>query len=185
MWRSADRSTALLITGAPGTGKTTLIRRVAAALAGRRLGGFVTDEIREGTTRLGFRLETFDGRSGLLAHVRLRSPHRVGRYGVDVATFEQLVESTLRVDEAIDVYLVDEIGKMECCSERFVRAMTALLDARRPTVATIALRGGGFIAQAKARTDVTVWHLTRANRDELFGEVLAWLAARGVEVRSG
>ncbi len=38
--------TALLVTGAPGAGKTTLIPSVLAA-ACRRAGGFVTEEIRE------------------------------------------------------------------------------------------------------------------------------------------
>ncbi|MFZ1060598.1 MAG: nucleoside-triphosphatase, partial [Candidatus Rokuibacteriota bacterium] len=45
----------LLITGNPGSGKTTVIRRVAAALSGRRLGGFYTEEIRVGGERRGFR----------------------------------------------------------------------------------------------------------------------------------
>ena len=34
----------LLLTGVPGIGKTTVIRRVAGRLKGRRLGGFYTEE---------------------------------------------------------------------------------------------------------------------------------------------
>jgi nucleoside-triphosphatase THEP1 len=37
---------ALLITGPPGVGKTTAIRAVASVLAGARLGGFFTQEMR-------------------------------------------------------------------------------------------------------------------------------------------
>jgi nucleoside-triphosphatase THEP1 len=37
---------ALLLTGAPGAGKTTVIQKVATALSERRLRGFVTGEIR-------------------------------------------------------------------------------------------------------------------------------------------
>lgn len=185
MFRCASDPQALLITGAPGTGKTTLIRRVAARLAGRRLGGFVTDEIREGQRRLGFRLECFDGSSALFAHVDLPSPYRVGRYGVDLATFDRLVAPALRPDRDVEVYLIDEIGKMECGSEAFIRAVTTLLETRRLLVATIAQRGGGFIAEVKARADVELWRLTHANRDALLSNVLAWLDARGVHLLGG
>jgi hypothetical protein len=79
------------------------------------------------------------------------------------------------VDLGIDVYLVDEIGKMECLSPGFVAAMRALLDSGRPVVATIGERGGGFIAEAKQRPDVTLWRLTRDNRDAVPARILTWL----------
>ena len=86
---------ALLLTGPPGVGKTTVVRRVAAGLAGRRIRGFTTEEIRIGGQRVGFRLETFDGRSVTLAHVDMCSRHQVGKYRVDVATLDDLVGSAL------------------------------------------------------------------------------------------
>lgn len=167
---------ALLLTGPPGTGKTTVVRRVAAALAGRRLGGFTTGEDREGGQRVGFRLTTLDGQDLVLAHVALRSPHRLGRYGVDLRALESVLDTALGLDPAADVYLVDEIGKMECLSERFVAAMTALLDSGRPVVATVAARGSGLIESVKGRSDVELWAVTPRNRDELPQRILAWLA---------
>jgi len=116
---------ALLLTGRPGIGKTTVIRRVAEALRAERIAGFFTEELRSRGERVGFRIVTLDGRRQPMAGVDLRSPHRVGRYGVDVAAIDALAEATL-APEAAEVFLVDEIGKMECASRTFVDAMRRL-----------------------------------------------------------
>ncbi|GMQ90266.1 MAG: hypothetical protein BMS9Abin10_0623 [Gammaproteobacteria bacterium] len=129
----------LLLTGPPGIGKTAAIRRVAEGLAGRRLGGFYTDEIRVQGQRQGFRLLTFDGRETVIAHIRHPKTYRVGKYGVDVSAIDAIVEGALGLDEQIDLYLIDEIGKMECLSRRFVSAMGKVLQVDKPVVATIAL----------------------------------------------
>lgn len=55
----------LLITGAPGIGKTTLIRKVAEILSNLAIAGFYTEEIRDEGERQGFRLVTFKGEKGL------------------------------------------------------------------------------------------------------------------------
>jgi nucleoside-triphosphatase len=44
----------LLLTGLPGRGKTTIIRRLAGRLDGLRLASFQTQEIREQGQRVGF-----------------------------------------------------------------------------------------------------------------------------------
>jgi nucleoside-triphosphatase len=169
---------ALLLTGAPGVGKTTVVRAVLAALAGWRLAGFYTDEIRVEGERRGFRGVTLDGWEVDIARAGARSPHRVGGYGVDVAAIDALAARALAPDPAVDLYLVDEIGKMECRSPRFVVAVRALLDSGHPVLATVARRGGGFIAGVKERVDVEVCEVTRANRDAMPATVLEWLGAR-------
>jgi nucleoside-triphosphatase len=170
---------ALLLTGAPGAGKTTAIRRLAERLAGARLRGFTTKEIRVSGERVGFRLETFDGRSATLSHVDLCSADRIGKYGVDLQALDAIVDSALvPVPTADAIHLVDEIGRMECLSPRFVAAMTALLDSGSPLVATVAARGGGFIERVKRRRDVEVWPVTRATRDDLPERAHEWLRAR-------
>ena len=76
-----------------------------------------------------------------------------------------------------DVYLVDEIGKMECLSERFVTSVRRLLDSRLTVVASIALRGSGFIAEVKRREDCELWTLSRANRDAMPARMLEFVRA--------
>jgi nucleoside-triphosphatase THEP1 len=49
----------VLLTGRPGCGKTTLIKRIVKQVA-RPAGGFYTEEIRERGRRVGFRMITLD-----------------------------------------------------------------------------------------------------------------------------
>lgn len=175
------RPHAMLLTGQPGVGKTTLVRHLAASLSKRTVRGFTTEEIRVGRERVGFRLENFEGDSVVFAHVEIRSSHRVGKYGVDVAALDRIVESSLTGDRA-ELYLIDEIGRMECLSTRFVAAVTELLDSESTIVATVGARGGGLIEGVKKRRDVELRTVTRGNRDSLTSEVLGWLRSRFEEI---
>src|SRR5687768_10866935 len=123
----ANKPDVLLITGTPGIGKTTVIRRVADHLDGEWLRGFYTEEIRERGERRGFRLVGFDGTAWVIAHVDFPKRRRVGKYGVDVEALDEAA-ALLGLDSNARIYLVDEIGKMECFSERFVAAMRTLLS---------------------------------------------------------
>jgi nucleoside-triphosphatase len=149
--------------------------RLADLLTDRRVSGFYTDEIRERGHRFGFRATTLAGESCVLAHMEIQSRQRVGRYGVDVGAFEQLVIPEL--GRQCDIALIDEIGKMECFSSPFVEAVRQLLDSTTPLMATIAVSGGGFIAEAKSRSDVATWTVTQANRGKLPQALLERLSA--------
>ena len=155
----------ILLTGRPGIGKTTVIRRLAELLPGQAIAGFYTDEIRVAEQRQGFRVTAFSGTTGILAHTKTRVPHHVGRYGVDVDTFERIALPELA--RLADVLLIDEIGKMECFSLRFVHAVRKALDGSMPLVATVALSGSGFIAEVKDRPDAEFRQVTAQNRDKL------------------
>jgi nucleoside-triphosphatase len=153
----------ILITGTPGCGKTTLFRRLVQELMGFQPVGFYTEEIRESGVRKGFGLTSFDRMNGLLAHVDLCSNFRVGRYGVDVAGFENFIRRIPFSGEATKLVMIDEIGKMECFSEEFKRLISTALDSEKTFIATIALKGGGLIAETKSRTDIRLFEVTRKN----------------------
>ncbi len=127
--------------------------------------------------RVGFRVSTLRGEARTLAHTSsgLIWPYRVGCYTVDVEGFEALALPTLTVKEEIDLYLVDEIGKMECLSGGFRSALEALFEAKKPLVATVAQRGGGFIQAVKEREEVELWLVTRENRESALDQALTWV----------
>jgi nucleoside-triphosphatase len=171
--------TNLFLTGAPGCGKTTVLERVVEHLGDLRLAGFLTLELREHGQRVGFEAVGLGGRRAILAHVRFRSPVSVGRYGVEPDRLVPLIEEELdRAPGTVDAYLIDEIGKMECYSPQFVATMRRLLGEPIPVVATIALRGGGFITEVKQRRDVQLVEVTQANRQALPGQIAALVKDR-------
>ena len=166
----------LLLTGTPGIGKSTLIGKLASQLSYYRIGGFYTEEIREAGQRKGFRLVTFNGEEGIMAHVNFDHHYRVSKYGVDVAMIDHFADTTLMLMDDIDVYLIDEIGKMECFSQGFVTRVETLLNSSKPVIATIAKKGSGLIEKAKQWSGSELWELTFVNRDARVAEVSKWLA---------
>jgi nucleoside-triphosphatase len=159
----------VLLEGRPGSGKTTVAARLAAVLAERRIEahGFVTHEVRERGRRVGFEVETLDGERATLAHVRLPGPPRVGRYGVDLDSFERLALPALSKPPEQGVVLIDELGKMELASEPFREAVSGLLDSPFDVIATIHVFSHPFTERLKRRREIELVRLSRATRDEL------------------
>jgi nucleoside-triphosphatase len=169
----------ILLTGAPGLGKTTAIRNVARLITELHPCGFFTAEIRERGMRKGFELvEIGGGTRAILSHVDIQSRFQVGRYGVDLAGFERFLDSIPLFRAGKRPVVIDEIGKMECFSRAFRDTVTSLLDGPGAVLATVAIKGGGFIEEVKRRKDVTLFEITLSNRDSLLGEVADFIRAR-------
>jgi nucleoside-triphosphatase len=166
-----NRGGPILITGLPGSGKTTLFRRLVDESQHLNPVGFYTAEIRKGGTRQGFSLFGLNGRTGVLAHVKFRTGFRVGKYGVDVNGFESFLNGLPLLDPETDPVMIDEIGKMECLSNRFTEIVKEILNSEKQLIATIAQKGGGLIADLKKRSDTQLFTLTRENQDVLVDQI--------------
>jgi len=166
----------LLLTGLPGTGKTRLIKQ-ALAESGPPAGGFYTEEVRsqEGN-RLGFRLVTLAGRQAVLAHLKIKGPPRVSRYGVDLAALEETGVAAL--DEATAnarIIVIDEIGKMEMLSPRFREAVLSAMESGKPVLGTIMLTAHPWTDALKRRPDLELIPVTPTNRAGAAREIADWL----------
>jgi len=164
--KETRQSVNVLLTGRPGIGKTTLIKRLIEATPLSK-GGFYTEEVREQGQRVGFSLTTLDGKRSLLAHIKIKSPYRVGRYGVDIDTFETIgVESIRKAISTNELIIIDEIGRMELFSNKFREVVVQALKTGR-VLATIKKGRGYFIDKIKSRRDVKVLEVNIENRETL------------------
>ena len=162
----------ILLTGVPGVGKTTAIKHIVSQLEAYHPSGFYTEEIREGDVRKGFRIITLDGEQAVLSHVKIKSRYRVGRYSVDLDGFEKTALPAMNLTLPVKLFVIDEIGKMECFSKRFIAQMMKLLDSEKTVIATIAKRGGGFIGAVKQRKDIQIIEMTMSNRETISERVI-------------
>ena len=156
-------------TGFPGCGKSTIIESIIQRID-RPGTGFYTREIRSRGRRVGFSITTLDGRHGILAHVDVRSPRRVGRYGVNLHDIDTIAVPSMMPATDQEIVVVDEVGKMECFSELFRKTLIKVLDAANTVVGTIALKGDAFIEAVKKRPDTLVITVTEKNRNDLAEE---------------
>ena len=167
---------ACLLTGEPGCGKTTIIKEVLAK-SNRSAGGFYTEEIRSKEVRQGFKIVTLDGKSAILAHIDIRSPCHVSKYGVDVESMDKLAVPT--IEDAVgskDIVIIDEIGKMELFSHCFKEAVSEALQSGEKVLGTIMLASHPWADKIKERPEVEIIRATKANRSEVIAKVLDWLA---------
>jgi nucleoside-triphosphatase len=158
----------LLITGKPGVGKTTLVVKVMERLRGSlRLAGFTTAEERGPSgERTGFRIVTVEGKQAELARAGFRSSVQVGRYGVNLVAFERLALPELARRD-VDLIAVDEIGKIECASQRFCRSVEEALHAQVSVLPTLGISCLPFLESVRNRNDVELFTLTERNRNAL------------------
>ena len=166
-----DVNQKILLTGRPGCGKTTLVKRVANKLE-QPAGGFYTEEIRERGQRVGFKLVTLDGEEAVFAHVNFKTSERLGKYGLALSALETAGLGAIR--EALcerRLVVLDEIGPMELRSATFRDVVTDAFDSCVSILATITARPFPFTNALKRRRGVTLIEVRRENQEQLVSEL--------------
>lgn len=155
----------IFLTGAPSSGKTTVIKKIINKLT-VSANGFYTEEERVNEKRVGFLMKSLDGKEGYLAHQDIESDFPIRRYGVSIENIETIAVSSIR-PVADNIIILDEIGKMECFSEAFKKAALKALDSPNMVIGTIAFGGDEFILKIKQRSDIEIIEVNPLNRDSL------------------
>ena len=163
--------TNILITGPPRCGKSTLIEKVVSRIE-RPVTGFFTREIKGKGRRVGFSINTLDGREGILAHENIKSQLRVGKYGVNLKDIEAIAVPSMIPTRRMQIVVIDEIGKMECFSRLFKETLIRILGSSNRMIGSIAEKGDHFIQRIKERDDAMVIMITTQNRDILVDQIL-------------
>lgn len=157
----------IFVTGHAGVGKTTLLKKVYNFTTEKKLKvcGFITEEVREGKFRIGFDLISLkDGRKGNFASIYKNTPYKFGKYYLDIDYFDSVLEEIFC--EEADIFILDEIGKMEFYSEKFKKEIYKFLENKSNIIASL---HRDLIKEFKKYGKF--YYLTYDNRDVVFEEI--------------
>lgn len=172
----------LLIHGPPRSGKTTLIERLFKNLSSLsqqfHLSGFITRELRDQGERIGFDLIFLRDESLRLPFARVESKDsskmkdfRVGKYVVFVENLErmlEILERDLQSARLPPLIFLDEIGKMEVFSEKFIRFLEKMRSRGIPLVATIGRGEHRVLSEWGQLKEAIHIQVSQDNRNYLF-----------------
>ncbi|KAK6639582.1 hypothetical protein RUM43_007855 [Polyplax serrata] len=159
-----------------GTGKTTLVKNVCKSLKEKKLDvkGFFTEEIRSGRERIGFDVVLLTGERAPLARVGSNGAVTkpcIGKYSVDVGSFESCVMPFLNSNGKKSILILDEIGKMELISSRFKEFVTKTISNGNNIIfATIPVMGTRpipLVETIRNHDKTKLFTVTRENRNDL------------------
>ncbi len=162
----------VLITGPPGIGKTSVLRRSVKELKNREyaVGGMICREVREGGVRVGFEIKDLStGQRGWLAHINQPTGPRIGKYRVNLTDLDVIgAGSILGALQNADIVAVDEVGPMELSSTAFSTALVRAVESSKPLLGTIHYRlRNSIVNNIKKREDVEIFKVTYENREDL------------------
>ncbi|XP_021733969.1 nucleoside-triphosphatase THEP1-like isoform X3 [Chenopodium quinoa] len=110
----------------------------------------------------------FEGPRFLYSPESVRWP-TVGRYRVDIASFDNIALPVLQIKEDTDLFVIDEVGKMELYSSSFFPAVLNLLNSNIPLLATIPIARHGRdipgVARLRNHPGAIIYTLDPNNRD--------------------
>ncbi len=176
----------ILITGPPKSGKTRMLMSIMEKLRERNLilSGIICPEVLRDGIRWGFKIiDIRAGEEAILASVDEVQGPMVSKYRVNINNLERIGVGALKraISDDSHVVIIDEIGKMELMSKKFIRSVIDLLDSKKPVIGIIAFKSfSQVIKQIKRREDVRLYvldrkmsnHVRKRIVEEIVGEII-------------
>lgn len=161
-----------LVTGSPGSGKTTAVKKTAKILKNKGLmaGGIYCPDIRSNGNRKGFKIkDIITDETKILAHVDLEKGPKISKYRVNVPNVDKMCKKAIpKALKESDFLIIDEIAPMETFSDEFKKQVKKALESKKPLVGVIHKRSeSGFIGKVKRREDSEIFEITRNNRNKI------------------
>lgn len=159
----------IAITGAPGSGKSTVCSKVLQQLA-CTYGGMTSADIREKGVRIGFEIRDIaTGKQGILAHRKGTGP-RVGSYHVNRDDLNGIGVAAIRNAMSSELVVIDEIAPMEFKSPEFIKAVIKVLDSDKNMLVVLHQKSGHPVAE-RIRREFMVYTVTPENRERVVFEI--------------
>ena len=160
------------LSGLPGVGKTTTLIKTINILEeeGYIVGGMITEEVKEKNRRVGFYIYDWMNKTKkIFAHKDFDTRRRVGKYGIDIEILEEVGLKALEdAVEKADIIVIDEIGKMEVESKRFVNMVRDILDMDKHLIITLHKKSRNpLLQEIRRRDDIRMLEVTPINRNLL------------------
>ncbi|MEM0161099.1 MAG: NTPase [Thermoplasmata archaeon] len=159
------------LSGLPSIGKTTTLLKTINILESQnyKIGGIVTEEVVEDGKRVGFYLLDWTTKEKkIFAHKDFQSRYKVGKYGLDIKLLEDLGIRALEEAKEADVIVIDELGKMESESKKFVSAVKEILDMDKNIIITVHKKSrNSLLQEIRRRDDIRILEVTQVNRNVL------------------
>jgi nucleoside-triphosphatase len=161
----------IFITGNPGCGKSTLIKKLLEEISGKKVSGIITPEIRANRKRQGFKIiDLASGKEEILASPNIERGPGVSRYRVNLEGIDIIMSKFLESYEDSEYVVIDEIGMMELYSKKFREIIEMVINSHKMVIATLSKR---FIGEYKSKGKLL--YLTRDNFDEIYLKVQSQL----------
>jgi len=176
-----------LLTGEPGSGKTTALMKIVNAVRARgySIGGVVAVEKRIKGIRVGFEIvDLLSGSRDILASVEQKTGPRVGKYRVNLKALSDLAAKALtEAKQHCDLIVCDEIGPMEMASPEFRKAVKEVVDSGKPMIGVIHKRMRDSLAdelRVSAEVEIVEVDIYRSEKvvSKILEAVLSLLGAR-------
>ncbi len=161
------------IVAPPGTGKSTLIRRVLEELHPPVFGFLTRKEKDEWDEELGNPIYIYGaGRPQLRSAENLVGYCKDRRPMVYPDAFDRFAPKLWEPVPQDAVIVMDEIGFMEASSEAFCKGIFHLLDGDIPVIAAVKDKDTDFLRKIRSHPKAKCFYLTEDNRQEIFLSVL-------------